>query len=91
MAFLFGAVLIGLLPAAIAREKGYSFLTWWAYGALLFIVALPHAIIMKPNPAGVDARNAEIGMKKCPECAESVRAEANKCRFCGHVFNVTGG
>lgn len=25
-------------------------------------------------------------MKECPDCAESVKIKATKCRFCGHVF-----
>jgi cytochrome c oxidase subunit IV len=26
--------------------------------------------------------------KTCPECAERVKAAANKCRFCGHHFEA---
>jgi hypothetical protein len=46
--FIF-AVLLGLIPAAIASHKGRSFALWWFYGALLFIVALPMALLMKPK------------------------------------------
>ena len=38
------AVIIGLIPAAIAENKGHSFGTWWVFGAALFIVALPLSI-----------------------------------------------
>ncbi|MFZ0226283.1 MAG: hypothetical protein WA622_20555 [Mycobacterium sp.] len=34
------AVLIGLIPAAIAKGKGEPFGLWWLYGAAVFIVAL---------------------------------------------------
>ncbi|MBO0715186.1 MAG: hypothetical protein J2P59_10550 [Acidimicrobiales bacterium] len=42
------AAALGLLPAAIASAKGYSFWLWWFYGWMLFIVALPHALLL-PN------------------------------------------
>lgn len=54
MEILLLAGLVGLLPAYLARKKGRSFGLWWIYGALLFIVALPHALIMSPMPDSED-------------------------------------
>lgn len=39
---------LGLIPAYVARSKGHEFGLWWIYGTLLFIVALPHAMLLKP-------------------------------------------
>jgi hypothetical protein len=41
------AAVLGLLPAAIASVKGYSFWLWWFYGWMLFIVALPHSLLLR--------------------------------------------
>ena len=47
--WLLTLVLIALIPAAIAKSKGRSFIAWWIYGVLLWIVAVVHAILLKPS------------------------------------------
>lgn len=86
MGILLIAVLIGLIPAAIARGKGRSFLLWWFFGAALFIVALPAAILMKPDQSLLDKRKIDEGMKKCPDCANWVNEEAKICSHCKYKF-----
>lgn len=36
------AAILGLIPACIAKSKGHSFVLWWVYGWMLFIVAIIH-------------------------------------------------
>jgi len=79
MEYLVLAIFLGIIPAAIASKKGRSFMLWWFYGAMLFIVALPMAIFMKPLS---NASQPVNGMRKCPKCAEYVQAEATICKHC---------
>lgn len=70
---LVGAALLGLIPAAIAQAKGYSFAEWWGYGFLLWIVALPWSLFMGPNPQT---------RRDCPACRTSVPRDARACPAC---------
>ncbi|MCD7775120.1 MAG: SHOCT domain-containing protein [Clostridiales bacterium] len=40
------AACLGLIPANIAKKKGYSFGLWWFYGWMLFIVAIIHVSLI---------------------------------------------
>ena len=47
-------IILGLIPAFIARSKGRKFYDWWFFGAALIIVALPAALLLKPEDDAVD-------------------------------------
>jgi Superinfection immunity protein/Uncharacterised protein family UPF0547 len=95
-------IAIYFLPSGIAFNKGKNnagailvlnlFLGWtiigWV-GALVWAcskdqpaVTVPIAVPAPPSPSlpSVDTR-------PCPDCAETIKAAARKCRFCGAVFS----
>lgn len=88
LSMLIIVILIGLIPASIAKAKGQSFFLWWFLGAAMFIVALPLAIIMKKDRVAIEEREIRGGMKKCPFCAELVKGDAVKCKHCGSNLPV---
>jgi hypothetical protein len=80
--FLVIVLLLGLIPAAIAKGKGHSFIGWWIFGSLLFIVALPIAICLKP-------RINMLLMLICGACNKPISKQASTCPHCGQPQLMT--
>jgi hypothetical protein len=79
MEILIIGILLGLIPAMVAQKKGHSLVAWWVYGSLLFLIALPHALLLKPETKQVEQQQAAPGFKKCPFCAEMIKPDAKAC------------
>ena len=47
---LVAAVVLGTVTAVIAARRGRDPARWWLYGFLLWPVALPHALLLRPRP-----------------------------------------
>ena len=80
-------LLFGVVTAVVASNKGRNGLGWFFLGMLLgpfgFILSL---VVSKNEHAAEKEVLASGTMKKCPFCAELVKAEAKICKHCGKYF-----
>lgn len=77
-------ILCGVAGGMILANKGRSGCGGFALGFLLGPFGLVIALVMGTDHKELEKRSLEEGdMRKCPSCAELVRVEATKCRFCG--------
>jgi hypothetical protein len=84
IAWIVLSILAGVYAGRKGRSSGgYCLLALILSPILVFVLLL----ILPPIGKVVEQRAVEEGeLKKCPECAELVKAEAKKCRFCGYEF-----
>lgn len=82
LSVFFLSLILGFIPATIARNKGRDFTLWYLFGIALFIVALIMILILDEDEKGKEKKMLDKGYMRCPFCKEWIKEDAFICKHC---------